>query len=46
VAAGPAFRLLATNTMNEICLATPAIADGMMLVRTRTALVAIRGAAS
>jgi outer membrane protein assembly factor BamB len=35
VRAGPKLELLATNAMEEACLATPAIADGMIFVRTR-----------
>lgn len=41
VQAGPEFKLLATNTMGEVCMATPAVVDGMLIVRTRTQLVAI-----
>jgi outer membrane protein assembly factor BamB len=33
VQAGPKFRLLAVNPLGEACLATPAIADGMIYVR-------------
>jgi len=32
---------VATNEMGETCMATPAITDGMLLVRTRTKLVAV-----
>jgi len=48
VAAGPTFRLLATNEMAEVCMATPAISGDLLIVRTRTALVALaeRSAAS
>jgi outer membrane protein assembly factor BamB len=42
VAAGPAFRLLATNEMGEVCMATPAISGDLLIVRTRTELVALR----
>jgi outer membrane protein assembly factor BamB len=41
VQAGPEFKLLATNTMGEVCMATPAVVDGMLIVRTRTQIVAI-----
>jgi outer membrane protein assembly factor BamB len=34
VRAGATFELLATNSMNEVCMATPAISGGMLLVRT------------
>jgi outer membrane protein assembly factor BamB len=33
VRAGPAYELLATNSMGEIVMATPAISDGMLIVR-------------
>jgi outer membrane protein assembly factor BamB len=32
--AGPEQELLATNTMDEVTMATPAISDGLMVVRT------------
>jgi outer membrane protein assembly factor BamB len=35
VKAGPDFELLAVNPMGDICLATPAISDGMIFVRTQ-----------
>jgi outer membrane protein assembly factor BamB len=35
------FSTLATNTLGETCMATPAIHDGMILFRTRTRVVAI-----
>ena len=38
---GPEFELLATNEMDEICMATPAIARGTLYYRTRGHLVAI-----
>jgi outer membrane protein assembly factor BamB len=41
VKAGPAFELLAINKMDDPCMATPAIADGMLLVRTQHSLYAI-----
>lgn len=41
ITAGPEFKLLATNTMNAPCLATPAISDGMIFIRTAKQLVAI-----
>ena len=34
VKAGPEFELLATNSMGEVILATPAISGGMMFIRT------------
>jgi outer membrane protein assembly factor BamB len=41
VQAGPAFVLLATNAMNEVCMATPAISDGMLIVRTESHVYSI-----
>ena len=41
VKAGPEFELLATNPMGEVCLATPAISQGMIFVRTRSHLFGI-----
>ena len=35
VQAGPEFELLATNRMHEVCMATPAISNGMLIVRTK-----------
>jgi dipeptidyl aminopeptidase/acylaminoacyl peptidase/outer membrane protein assembly factor BamB len=40
VRAGPKFELLAVNPLGEVCLATPAIADGMIFVRTEHHLFA------
>ncbi len=34
VQAGPTFRLLATNTLEKLCLATPAVAGDHLLIRT------------
>ena len=33
VKAGPTFELLATNKMDEVVMATPALSDGMLIVR-------------
>ena len=41
VKTGPKFELLATNPMGEVLMATPAITDGMILVRGRSHLFAI-----
>jgi len=41
IKAGPEFEVLARNDMDEICMATPAIADGALFIRTRGHLVAI-----
>ncbi len=35
VQAGPTADLLATNSMNEVCMATPAISDGRLFIRTQ-----------
>ncbi len=34
-------KILATNNMGEDCIATPAISDGMLYIRTRTKLYCI-----
>jgi outer membrane protein assembly factor BamB len=34
VKAGPVYEELATNDMGEVCMSTPAISDGLMIVRT------------
>jgi outer membrane protein assembly factor BamB len=36
VAAGPEFKLLGTNAMGESLMATPALSDGVMYVRSST----------
>ncbi|HXE81542.1 MAG TPA: PQQ-binding-like beta-propeller repeat protein [Vicinamibacterales bacterium] len=41
IKAGPRFELLARNTVGEVCMATPAISDGLIIVRTRGHLIAI-----
>jgi outer membrane protein assembly factor BamB len=41
VKAGPPFQVLATNKMGEPCLATPAISDGMIFIRTQHYLWAL-----
>ena len=41
VAAGPTFTHVATNTMNETLMATPALSDGVMYVRGASTLFAI-----
>jgi len=38
---GPEFKVVATNSMGEVCMATPAISDGVIFVRTQANLVAI-----
>ena len=39
--AGPEYKLLATNKMGEICMATPAISEGNLFFRTQGHVVAI-----
>ena len=41
VTAGPEFKHLSTNTMGEFLMATPALSDGVMYVRSASALWAI-----
>lgn len=41
VAAGPEFKLVATNAMGEMLMATPALSEGVMYVRALSTLFAI-----
>lgn len=41
VRAGRTFELLATNDMQEVCMATPALAGNLLIVRTRSHLYAL-----
>jgi len=41
IAAGPKFSHLATNSMGELLMATPALSEGVMYVRSSTSLFAI-----
>jgi outer membrane protein assembly factor BamB len=41
VPVGPKFSVVATNSLEEICMATPALSDGMLFFRTREHLLAI-----
>ena len=43
VKAGPEFELVGYNDMDDLCMATPAISEGVLYVRTRSHLVAIPG---
>jgi outer membrane protein assembly factor BamB len=43
VRAGPHFELLAENRLDDSCLATPAISDGMIFIRTERYLFGIGG---
>ena len=40
--AGPEFRLLHANSLDEMCMATPAMAGDRLLIRTLTKLYCIR----
>ena len=42
VKADPEFQQLGKNSMGEVCMATPAISQGVLYFRTRSYLVAIR----
>ena len=46
VKAGPEFEILAENPMGEPLMATPALSEGVMYIRTRGHLVAVRPSAS
>jgi hypothetical protein len=39
--AGAEYQLLTTNPMDEVVMATPAISDGLLVVRTQNHLVGI-----
>ena len=41
VAAGPEFKQIATNPMGELLMATPALSEGVMFVRTARSLFAV-----
>jgi outer membrane protein assembly factor BamB len=38
---GPQFKVIATNRLEESCLATPAISEGTLFYRTQTQIIAI-----
>ena len=38
IQAGPEFKLLGTNSLNEMALATPAVAGGNLILRTQSKL--------
>ena len=46
VKAGPKYELLATNPVGEVMMATPAISDGLLIVRGRTHLFAFGDASA
>jgi hypothetical protein len=41
VQAGPEFKLLGKNSLNEMALATPAVAGGSLILRTQSKLYRI-----
>jgi outer membrane protein assembly factor BamB len=41
IQAGPEFKVLATNPMGEVCMATPAISEGTLFFRTQGHLIAV-----
>ncbi len=41
VKAGPEYQLLEKNSLGDVCLASPAISEGMLLFRTQNSLIAI-----
>lgn len=43
--AGPEYKLLARNSLDEMCMASPAIANGRLLIRTKSKLYSIRNIA-
>ena len=43
--AGPEFGLITRNDLDELCLATPAIADGRLFIRTASKLYCLSGGA-
>ena len=46
VQAGPKFAVLGKNSLEEMCMATPAIAQGSLLVRTLSKMYRIEGKAA
>ena len=42
IAAGPEYELLHKNSLDEMCMATPAIAGDRLLIRTLTKLYCLR----
>ena len=41
IQAGPEFKVLSTNSVGDICMATPAISEGTLFFRTRNHLIAV-----
>jgi outer membrane protein assembly factor BamB len=42
IQAGPQYKLLGKNSLDEMCMATPAITDGSLIIRTQTKLYRIK----
>lgn len=42
VAAGPEFKILSSNDTKEICMASPAISEGILFFRTQNSLIAVK----
>jgi hypothetical protein len=40
--AGPEYKLLSTNSLDEMCMASPAMAGGRLLIRTLTTLYCLQ----
>ncbi len=43
IKAGPTFEILSKNFMGEVCMATPAISEGVIYFRTQSRVVAVSG---
>ncbi len=43
LAAGPGYKLLAENPLNDICMTAPAITDHIIFFRTLNDVIAISG---
>jgi len=41
IEAGPTYKLLSKNSMGDICMATPAISEGVLFFRTKSFLIAV-----
>ena len=42
IQAGPEFKVLAKNSLDELCMSTPAVSDGNLVIRTATRLICVR----
>jgi hypothetical protein len=41
IKAGTTFEILSINQMNETCMATPAVSEGILFFRTRSNVIAV-----